>query len=424
MGWQRGSLVMEAKPYAHVICQKYKDDRCNFCFTSVEEKLLKCGACKKLMYCGVACQKADWRIHKTECKVMKRVPDTPTDSIRLYLRLIIRYLAGAASEKHPKDESPCLRSFTDLMSHSERIKNDPTRSGLFRVAADFVRGYTHGILQVPNDDVLLEIFGKMVINTFTIADELLQDVGVAVYTSPSILDHRCWGNAVASFDGIKIRVRAVDAIHSDSLSDVFLSYVDPVATIAERQAQLQQQYYFTCECGRCQNKEADEKMCSIEGSNEGDLTRVKECIDKVEAMRKDKASPKDILDVCEKCLNETKLPFGNVYLVRLVGKAFDAAIDSEQWENALMWGIKNYKAYSLMHPPFNPCVGYLLANMGKLLMLFGRLNEAMIHLRKALDNFTVSLGDSHYLYKQVTGMMAQCQAELDHEEQQGTALQF
>ncbi|XP_055896258.1 histone-lysine N-methyltransferase SMYD3-like isoform X1 [Biomphalaria glabrata] len=419
MGWKRGTVVMESKPFAHVICQKFSEDRCNYCLKSSEEKLLKCGACNKLMYCGVNCQREDWKIHKTECKIMKRVPNVPTDSIRLFLRLIIRFLKGDGKQKHPNDESPCIRTFNDLMSHRDEIKADQTRSELFRIAADFVRGYTHGILQLPSDDVLLEIFGKMVINTFTIADELLQDVGVAVYTSPSVLDHRCWPNAVASFDGIKVTVRAVDNIGSDSLSDVYLSYVDPLATIEERQEQLQQQYYFTCNCARCTNLEMNAKMCSIEGSNEGDLARVKDCLEKVETMRKNKNNPKEILELCNKCLNEVKLPFGNVYLVRLVGKAFDAAIDAEQWEEALQFGIKNYKAYSILHPPFNPCVGYLLANMGKLLMLFGRLSEAMLHFRKALENFTVSLGDSHYLYRQVTEMMAQCEAELAHSEAQG-----
>ncbi|CAG5135865.1 unnamed protein product [Candidula unifasciata] len=221
MGWKRGSVILEARPYAHVICLKFRQERCNFCLVSADN-MKKCGSCKKIWYCGVSCQKEDWKIHKVECQIMRRVPDTPTDSLRLYLRLIIRYLAGAANVKHPEDESPCLRTFSELMSHADKIKVDPTRSEQFRTAADFLRAYAHGILRLPSDDVLLDIFGKMVINTFTIADEMLQDVGVAVYTSPSVLDHRCWPNAVATFDGRKVIVRAVDNITGDSLSDVSL----------------------------------------------------------------------------------------------------------------------------------------------------------------------------------------------------------
>ncbi|CAG5135866.1 unnamed protein product [Candidula unifasciata] len=159
-------------------------------------------------------------------------------------------------------------------------------------------------------------------------------------------------------------------------------------------------------------------MCSVEGSSPEDLRMVKDCLEKIERMRKEQAKPKDILAECEQCLKRTTLPFGNVFLVRLVGKAFDAAIDAEEWETALLLSIKNYKPYSILHHPFNPCVGYLLANMGKLLMLVGRLSEAFLHLKKALENFTVSLGENHFLYKQVKEMMAQCEAEMDSQEQE------
>ncbi|RUS81882.1 hypothetical protein EGW08_010352, partial [Elysia chlorotica] len=222
MGWKRGSVIMEAKPYAHVICQKYAEDRCNFCLKS-SSNLKKCGTCKNIRYCSIVCQKGDWRIHKTECPIMKRVPNVPTDSIRLYLRLVLLYLDHRSSLKDPKAEAPCIRSFDDLMSRRENIKTDKKRAELFQIATDFLRAYTHGLLQLPSDETLLDIFGKMVINTFTVANEMLQDVAVAIYTSPSVLNHRCRPNAVASFDGRRVVIRAVEDIPSGSLSDVSLT---------------------------------------------------------------------------------------------------------------------------------------------------------------------------------------------------------
>jgi hypothetical protein len=44
---------------------------CVFCEESPERAAMKrsrCGACKKVVYCGTACQKAHWKVHKTECK--------------------------------------------------------------------------------------------------------------------------------------------------------------------------------------------------------------------------------------------------------------------------------------------------------------------------------------------------------------------
>ena len=36
----------------------------------------KCGACKAIIYCSVACQKADWKQHKSICK---KAPSTSGD---------------------------------------------------------------------------------------------------------------------------------------------------------------------------------------------------------------------------------------------------------------------------------------------------------------------------------------------------------
>ena len=35
-------------------------------------QLKKCGRCKAVFYCSVACQKNDWKQHKTECKKLSQ----------------------------------------------------------------------------------------------------------------------------------------------------------------------------------------------------------------------------------------------------------------------------------------------------------------------------------------------------------------
>jgi hypothetical protein len=44
---------------------------CVFCEESPERAAMKrsrCGACKKVVYCGAACQTAHWKVHKAECR--------------------------------------------------------------------------------------------------------------------------------------------------------------------------------------------------------------------------------------------------------------------------------------------------------------------------------------------------------------------
>ncbi|GFS03612.1 histone-lysine N-methyltransferase SMYD3 [Elysia marginata] len=374
MGWTQGSVVMEARPYAHIICQKYAEERCNFCLKSFGN-LKKCASCKNVRYCGVACQKTDWKIHKTECPIMRRVPNVPTDSIRLYLRLVLLHLGHSSSFKDHKAEAPCIRGFNDLMSHSENIKTDKKRTELFHIATDFLRAYTHGVLQLPNDDTLLDIFGKQTythqskVNSYFRALQYGSLLGAQILTfhkfqarplakypfyrwvdwgklGPSVLDHRCRPNAVASFNGPRVVVRAVEDIPSGRLSDVYLSYVDPMATVSERHQQLQEQYYFSCDCNGCLNTDMEARMTSLEGSNKGDLDKAIACLQAIDDMRKEQGEASEMLSQCEDCLTNVKLPPYNVHLVRLRGKAFDLAIETEQWDAALKFGMANLKPYS------------------------------------------------------------------------------
>jgi len=420
MGWKSGSVIMKAQPFAHVVMQKHKQDRCNFCLKR-SDNLKKCGVCTQVWYCGVPCQKKDWKLHKVECKVMKRVPDTPTDSMRLFLRLVLRHLNGASSVLQEKEESPCIRCFDNLMSHSDAIKSDTVRYGLFEVARTFLLAYTHEVISPPSDSVLLEIFGKMVINTFTIVDEDLHDVAVGVYNSPSILDHECQPNAVASFQGRSLTIRAVNDIDSDSYNQVFLSYVDPLATRCERQDQLQKQYYFQCSCPRCTSNRVETLMCSVEGGSEADVTKIQACMKKIDSMQSNEENSPgaaSILEICTSCLDEISLPSTNVYLVRLIDKAMDVAIQAQEFEVAARLGQRNIEPYKLLLPATSPSAGQLSANLGKLLLYLGELREAETQLAKALHIFLITLGSNHILTGQVGEMYNQCRAELGAESHQ------
>lgn len=52
----------------------------------------------------------------------------------------------------------------------------------------------------------------MVINSFTILDNDMNSIGTGVYLACSILDHSCNPNAVATFDGKTISIRATKDI--------------------------------------------------------------------------------------------------------------------------------------------------------------------------------------------------------------------
>ncbi|XP_046376194.2 uncharacterized protein LOC124148945 [Haliotis rufescens] len=204
--------------------------------------------------------KKDWQLHKDECPCLKRVaPKLPTDSVRLLLRLFIRLQRGDG-EKTEWD-SVNWRPFVQLETHSREIIQDEKRSDLLAQATFTLREMVGSSVSLPEGGDLVDVFGRMVINTFSICDGEMQPVGSGVYLSPSLLDHSCLPNAVAVFTGTTLSVRCVTDIPSDQPAQVLISYIDQLAPSGERRRQLDEQYYFTCRCRRC--TEADMLLATL-----------------------------------------------------------------------------------------------------------------------------------------------------------------
>jgi hypothetical protein len=58
-------------PSAAVLAVSLEENCCAYCEESPKRAamtLSRCGACKKVAYCGAACQKAHWKAHKALCK--------------------------------------------------------------------------------------------------------------------------------------------------------------------------------------------------------------------------------------------------------------------------------------------------------------------------------------------------------------------
>lgn len=57
---------------------------------------------------------------------------------------------------------------------------------------------------------------QMCINAFNILDDNLNTIGTGIYLAASVLNHSCIPNATAIFDGITLRIGAINDIdHTD-----------------------------------------------------------------------------------------------------------------------------------------------------------------------------------------------------------------
>merc|ERR1711894_22716 len=83
-------------------------------------------------------------------------------------------------------------------------------------------------------------------------------IGWAIYLLPSIIDHSCEPNAMVAFQGGKnITVLSIKDIsvlekHLDFAKDVSISYIDCLEPTEERRKLLREQYFFECNCTKCE----------------------------------------------------------------------------------------------------------------------------------------------------------------------------
>lgn len=79
------------------------------------------------------------------------------------------------------------------------------------------------IFQEPLDiKSIISVYGKVLVNSFAIQDELLRPIGRAVYLGASVFDHSCNPNANFIFVGKTIYIKAIKDIDGDPFHDVSL----------------------------------------------------------------------------------------------------------------------------------------------------------------------------------------------------------
>lgn len=140
---------------------------------------------------------------------------------------------------------PIDRTFNDLLSHSDDMKNNADRMSVFEeVKGKVVRclGENLGL----DEEMLLRIYGCLQINSFGIRDPFFMERGegmcyfehiirqpkpdnpgdflyyAGLYLGPSIIDHSCERNATFLFDGLNITIKAISDIKAfEDVSFIF-----------------------------------------------------------------------------------------------------------------------------------------------------------------------------------------------------------
>ncbi|ERL87192.1 histone-lysine N-methyltransferase SMYD3 isoform X1 [Dendroctonus ponderosae] len=425
-----GTTIHEEQPFVYVLSSKFRTECCDFCFKKWAQ-LSKCSACKYVYYCGKACQKQGWMVHKYECHNLKKIaPRILPDAARMLFRIHKKMQTGGAACKTCYTKGQ-YRMWKDLMSHYPELKKDARRmehlSSLYAVLTEFFQEELG-----PNFVEMMELYGRMCINSFNICNQELQSLGTGIYLGASIFDHSCHPNALAIFEGTTLIIRTLYALPEVDLSKIRISYIDVLASTEERQKELLDAYYFLCDCpkcllaedrtelfgAQCQNTACKSAVCCEKAKCDKcgkELTQkfINEFRSVVELTENHLATMKDMtcLDVCKICLKKHKGVLYKHHLrhIKTLDLAFEASIDLGKFDDALQYGLELAECYEKRYPTIHPLTGLLHLKLAKLLMNERKVRECVRHLRQASDILKVTHSSTSSLYKtEVFPLIQQC----------------
>ncbi|XP_036449222.1 histone-lysine N-methyltransferase SMYD3 isoform X2 [Colossoma macropomum] len=399
----KGGDTKSSAPFAFCIARKFLQTACHNCVRT-GEKLLRCSQCKTARYCSVQCQKEAWPEHKSECPCLKRVhPRIPTDSVRLTARIIFRLLSDPAADAEE------LYSVAEHQPHLED-KSDEQREGLAHLCSTLMLylGQENADPSLPNGLTPIGLLARVTCNCFSISNGELQDVGVGLYPSMSLLNHDCRPNCVVVFLGRRLQLRAVRNIRANE--ELTISYTEVLAPRVERRAQLQQQYHFLCQCQRCSREDTDRELLA---GDDAVWTILRDKLPQLEKLQAENHW-EELLKESEALISThaSAVPDTNVYLLRLLDMAMDACISLDQYEKALEFGKRTLGPYQLHYPDPHPSRAVELLRVGKLQHYLGKLEDAQSNFRQAYDVMKVTHGTDHSLINEVQRKLEECQAEL------------
>ncbi|XP_055638073.1 histone-lysine N-methyltransferase SMYD3 [Toxorhynchites rutilus septentrionalis] len=436
---KRGYLIHTEKPFACVLQARYRGERCDKCFK--QSKVLKCSNCMYVRYCNRFCQKEAWSDHQGECAKLKAIAPKVVPDAALMLSRIIRKLQKGGDFEKGYYTAKYYRRFGDLMSHENDIKEDEKRMEHFQSLMVVLRSLVDEAA-MPSAVELLQIFGKMCINSFNILDNEMNSIGTGMYLGASILDHSCRPNAVATFVESNVQIRLLEDYSGSELdfSKIFISYIDLLNPTDIRRARLRSQYYFECGCVRCRDEQEMSLMnagaCPNADCDEPipmddeDYSKCLRCNTAIKHLEREKfieitgftkmrlAEMNDIayLDVCQLCLQKQQniLHYYNVWYLKTLDLTFESAINMDKWEEAIGYGLRLIEGFKKYNGSFHPLYGLLLLKIAKIQLYMKHVKQALANLNSSEKILRVTHGEEHDLYKkQLVPLLCQAASEFD-----------
>ncbi|KAI0976112.1 hypothetical protein F4678DRAFT_416007 [Xylaria arbuscula] len=214
-----------------------------------------CTGCSKVGYCSRKCQSRAWkREHKYECKILSRedVPALPPE-VRGAVKILGRLIADPDKEFVHTRTISSFWPAGDPNGMGVINRQNEKRSTDIQVLAQAVWLYSGKpeINGLDPQSISKGVLANIMINATTLAS-VFDGVTLGMGFDPLIsrANHSCDPNAELIFNQPRHEIRALRKI--DVGEEILIKYIDTSNPFCVRQEALKEQYYFACQCTKCQ----------------------------------------------------------------------------------------------------------------------------------------------------------------------------
>ena len=321
---QLGEVLLSLdRPLIAALDKARIEDTCSWCFAWTELPVLSgaginqatkvnwCTGCKKVKYCSKRCQALAWKAsHKRECKVFGSQPELIPNTVVAVMHILDGLKTGDKQ----------YQEILDMEMH----RDDFEKAGGGKWKAMQLMAHTALKLTGEKESTPSLQRAKMAMcilmcNSSRLVTPTFDPLGLILDPQASMMNHSCSPNAVVVFDGPKLEVRALESIQPNT--EVFISYIDHAAPFGVRQAELQEQYFFTCACPKCREGNKAKQDAFLKPGPEFE-ERIKVIDEMLPQLVQDPAWPRHLL-------GESKLE-KRLSALQFYGYSFLDSLDAEQ----------------------------------------------------------------------------------------------
>jgi len=266
---QKGTVVLVNRALGLSVSKPGTATICDRCSKGSPDVLgFRCEQCEAVFYCSAECKSEAQLSHATECRILKEVESNTTISSYEFqmMKLAVRLLNVKCNEKKNIPmflDGMIYSDAMDLQSHLEDFPEEKVE--LFRGVVDHLFS-----LKTREDDILnadkeeiLSLLYKAECNVYGLWG-LEGDGGIGLYPLASYFNHSCSPNLVRFESGGLLSYRAACDIPKGT--ELNITYTDIAVHRAERQQVLQDFFFFTCGCDRCNAEKDDETTFKMSSS--------------------------------------------------------------------------------------------------------------------------------------------------------------